>query len=85
MHVSHALENTDYLTICEDTLKRFYEKIKPFDTTLSIGAESGMRKGKAVLRMVRWELLVKKDIPELRSYLVAHVGSLTLRLNTALL
>lgn len=71
--------------LCEDTLKRFYEKIKPFDDTLSIGAESCTRKGKAVPKMVRWELLVKKDIPELRSYLVAHVGSLTLRLNTALL
>ncbi|KAH7312841.1 hypothetical protein BKA65DRAFT_516763 [Rhexocercosporidium sp. MPI-PUGE-AT-0058] len=71
--------------LCEDTLKRFHEKIKPFDATLSIEAESGMRKGKTVPKMVRWELLVKKDIPELRSYLVAHVGSLTLRLNTALL
>lgn len=71
--------------LCEETLKRFYEKIKPFDSTLSIGAENAMRKGKAVPKMVRWELLVKKDIPELRSYLVAHVGSLTLRLNTALL
>lgn len=71
--------------LCEDILKRFYEKIKPFDATLQIGAGSGMRKGKAVPKMVRWELLVKKDIPELRSYLVAHVGSLTLRLNTALL
>jgi hypothetical protein len=71
--------------LCEDTLKRFYEKIKPFDATLSIGAESGIRKGKALPKMVRWELLVKKDIPELRSYLVAHVGSLTLRMNTALL
>jgi hypothetical protein len=28
---------------------------------------------------------VKKEIPEFRSYLVAHVGSLNLRLNTALL
>jgi hypothetical protein len=71
--------------LCEDALKRFYEKIKPFDATLSIGAESGIRKGKALPKMVRWELLVKKDIPELRSYLVAHIGSLTLRLNTALL
>ena len=71
--------------LCEDTLKQFYEKIKPFDTTLAIGAESRIGKGKAVPKMVRWELLVRKDIPELRSYLVAHVGSLTLRLNTALL
>jgi len=39
----------------------------------------------AVPRMVRWELLLKKDIPEFRSYWVAHVGSLALRLNTAML
>lgn len=71
--------------LCEDTLKRFYEKIKPFDATLSVGADNGTRRVKVVPKMVRWELLVKKDIPELRSYLVAHVGSLSLRLNTALL
>jgi hypothetical protein len=28
---------------------------------------------------------VKKDIPELRSYLVAHVGYLNMQLSTALL
>jgi hypothetical protein len=71
--------------LCEDTLKRFYEKLKPFDTTLSIAADKDMRRVKALPKMVRWELLVKKDIPEFRSYLVAHVGSLTLRLNTSLL
>jgi len=69
--------------LCEETLKRFYEKIKPFDETL--GASSRKSKAKAAPRMVRWELLVKKDIPELRTYLVAHVGSLNVRLNTALL
>lgn len=35
--------------------------------------------------MVRWELLVRKKVPELRTYLVAHIGSLGLRLSTALL
>jgi hypothetical protein len=69
--------------LCEETLKRFYEKIKPFDE--SLGVSSRKSKVKAAPRMVRWELLVKKDIPELRTYLVAHVGSLSLRLNTALL
>jgi hypothetical protein len=67
--------------LCEETLKRFYEKIKPFDATL--GASSQTPKLRAAPRMARWELLVKKDIPEFRSYLVAHVGSLTLRLSTA--
>ena len=71
--------------LCEDTLKRFYEKIQPFEN--SLGGAAGKDKGKAkkVPRMVRWELLVRKEIPELRSYLVAHVGSLNLRLSTALL
>ena len=68
---------------CGETLRRFYEKIRPFEDTL--GAASTQSKLKAVPRMVRWELLVKKDVPELRSYLVAHVGSLNLRLSTALL
>lgn len=69
--------------LCEETLKRFYEKLKPFDETL--GASSRKSKVKAAPRMVRWELLVKKDVPEFRTYLVAHVGSLNIRLNTALL
>jgi hypothetical protein len=69
--------------LCEETLKRFFEKIKPFDDTL--GAASRASKLKAAPRMVRWELLVKKDVPEFRSYLVAHVGSLNLRLSTAML
>ena len=68
---------------CEDTLKRFYEKIKPFDE--SLGVQSKKSKLKAAPRMVRWELLIKKDIPEFRTYLLAHVGCLNLRLTTALL
>lgn len=69
--------------LCEETLKRFYEKIKPFDAAL--GSSSRSSKLTAAPRMVRWELLIKKDIPEFRSYLVAHVGSLNLRLSTAAL
>ncbi|PMD29355.1 hypothetical protein L207DRAFT_445554 [Hyaloscypha variabilis F] len=69
--------------LCEDTLKRFFEKIKPFDEALGLGTK--VPKLRVAPRMVRWELLVKKDIPEFRCYLVAHVGSLNLRLNTALL
>ncbi|TVY17790.1 Protein VTS1 [Lachnellula arida] len=69
--------------LCEDTLKRFYEKILPFDESLGSGSKTSRLK--ATPRMVRWELLVKKDVPEFRTYLVAHVGSLNLRLNTVLL
>lgn len=67
--------------LCDETLKTFYKKIEPFDG--SLGEASKKSKFKAAPRMVRWELLVKKDIPELRTYLVAHVGTLNLRLNTA--
>ncbi|CZR68156.1 uncharacterized protein PAC_18055 [Phialocephala subalpina] len=68
---------------CGETLQRFYVKVRPFED--SLGAASTRSKLKATPRMVRWELLIKKDVPELRSYLVAHVGALNLRLNTALL
>lgn len=68
---------------CGETLGRFYKKVQPFESALGTGSKQS--KSKAALRMVRWELLVKKDVPELRSYLVAHVGSLNLRLSTALL
>ncbi|CZR53521.1 uncharacterized protein PAC_03400 [Phialocephala subalpina] len=66
--------------LCQETLARFLEKIKPFDESLALGSRSSRLK--AVPRMVRWELLVKKDIPEFRSYLVAHVGALNLRIST---
>jgi hypothetical protein len=67
---------------CEDTLQRFYDKIRPFQDSLGSTTKS---KWKASPRMVRWELLVKKDIPELRTYLVAHVGYLNMRLSTIIL
>ena len=68
---------------CGEALERFYKKIQPFEGSLA--ADSRQSRLKAAPRMVRWELLIKKDIPELRTYLVAHVGSLNLRLSTALL
>jgi len=58
-------------------------KIEPFNKKL--GAASQSSRMKAAPRMVRWELLIRKDIPEFRTYLVAHVGFLQLRLNTAVL
>ena len=67
---------------CGDTLQRFYGKIRPFEESLGNTTRS---KWKATPRMVRWELLVKKDIPELRTYLVAHVGYLNMRLSTIIL
>lgn len=69
--------------VCEDALKRFYEKILPFDE--SLGRGSSISKLKATPRMARWELLITKEVPEFRTYLVAHVGSLDLRLNIVLL
>ncbi|KAF8857769.1 hypothetical protein BDZ45DRAFT_674515 [Acephala macrosclerotiorum] len=69
--------------LCCDTLQRFYDKIRPFEE--SLGKASAKSRIKASPRMVRWELLIRKDVPEVRSYLVAHVGSLQLRLSTALL
>ena len=66
---------------CVKTLERFHDKIKPFED--SLGAQSNMTKLRAAPRMVRWELLLKKDLPELRQYLMAHVGYLNLELSTA--
>jgi hypothetical protein len=68
---------------CEGTLRRFYEKIRPFEG--SLGAQSVRGKVRAAPRMVRWELLMKKEIPELRTYLVAHVGYLNMRLGVAMM
>lgn len=66
---------------CVETLNRFAKRIEPFQA--SLGEGSKRTKLRAAPRMVRWELLVKKDIPELRTYIVAHVGNLNLQLNTA--
>jgi hypothetical protein len=67
---------------CGAALERFYEKIRPFENSLGSKAQSTF---KAAPRMVRWELLVRKDVPELRTFLVAHVGYLNMRLGTAML
>ncbi|GFG17846.1 putative Invasion-inducing protein TIAM1/CDC24 [Aspergillus udagawae] len=66
---------------CVETLQRFHDKIKPFED--SLGSHSQMTRLQAAPRMVRWQLLVKKDLPELRQYLMAHVGYLNLELSTA--
>jgi hypothetical protein len=68
---------------CGTALERFHEKIRPFEESLGIATTKD--KWKASPRMVRWELLIKKDVPELRTYLVAHVGDLNMRLSTAIL
>jgi hypothetical protein len=72
---------------CRETLERFWERLRPFEDVLGEGVGKRDAKGawKKAPRMVRWELLVRKEVPELRTYLVAHVGSLNLRLSTALL
>ncbi|TAQ86636.1 hypothetical protein B7494_g5061 [Chlorociboria aeruginascens] len=92
-HRLEAVKHADYFPeivalkfaacLCTDTLERFHERFKPFDDSLGVGSHTSRLK--AVLRMVRWELPVKKDIPEFRSYLVVHVGSLNLRLSTTML
>nr|WDW19289.1 hypothetical protein [Penicillium meliponae] len=66
---------------CVQTLQRFQERIKPFED--SLGSQSQKTRLQAAPRMVRWQLLIKKDLPELRQYLVAHVGYLNLELSTA--
>ena len=68
---------------CVDTLQRFHKKIKPFEDSLA--RHSKQSTIKAAPRMVRWELLMRKELPEFRSYLFAHVEYLNLQLSTALL
>ncbi|KAJ6016553.1 hypothetical protein N7540_011144 [Penicillium herquei] len=53
---------------CIGTLERFHKRVQPFEGSLS--AQSKMKKLRAAPRMVRWELLLKKDLPDLRQYLV---------------
>jgi hypothetical protein len=44
-------------------LERFWETVRPLEESLG----EGRGVWKAALRMVRWELLVKKEVPELRT------------------
>lgn len=68
---------------CKDTLERFREKIKPFENSFGSNVQKSRIRNSP--RMVLWELLIKKDIPELRTYLVAHVGYINLMITTSLL
>ena len=70
--------------MCEYTLDEFAGKLKQFDslTTSNVGCSSRMDKMRLWGKKLRWGFCMEEEVMKLRADLVAHVGSLNMRLIT---
>lgn len=70
--------------MCQHPLDEFAEKLKKFE---SLETPQGKKMGKLEAmklwgKKLRWGFCMEEEVVKLRSYLVAHVGSLNMRLMT---
>ena len=65
---------------CRHPLEEFLRKIKKYDDTLGIAAQSSASRIKGVLRRVDWVWSKKDEIQKLQSYLNVHVGTINMLL-----
>lgn len=70
--------------MCQYPLDEFASKLKKFDSLITgkAGFVSGMDKVKMWGKKLRWGFYMEEEVMKLRAYLVAHVGSLNMRLIT---
>lgn len=62
---------------CAFVLQDFYEKL---DTYKRLGQEEKQRSARRSGKMIRWELTMKEDVRNLRTYLQVHTSTLIARL-----
>jgi hypothetical protein len=76
---------------CQWVLNDFAGKLRKYEGSLGESSTSAVGKGKLAgagkkvkdaKRKVEWEVKMKQEVQTLRAYLVAHVGSLNMRLMT---
>jgi hypothetical protein len=65
---------------CKFVLDSFLMKLKKYDKSLEHGKTQGWAIDSA--KKVKWELAMKTDVQELRTYLMMHTSSLNMRLST---
>jgi hypothetical protein len=65
---------------CQYVLRNFLEKLKEYEKSLAYGKTSGLVVDST--KKVKYELVMKTEVQNLRAYLTMHIGSLNLRLST---
>jgi hypothetical protein len=65
---------------CKFVLDSFLTKLKTYGKSLEHGKTRGWAVDSA--KKVKWELAMKNDVQELRTYLMMHTSSLNMRLST---
>ena len=70
--------------MCQYPLDEFAGKLKKFDSLITdnAGVSSKVDKVKLWGKKLRWGFCMEEEVMKLRAYLVAHVGSLNMRLMT---
>ncbi|KAI9879741.1 MAG: hypothetical protein M1830_007366 [Pleopsidium flavum] len=66
---------------CQYVLEEFAEKVTKYKKSLGFGERAG--KLRKLERKARWRLEMKDAVLKLRAYLIAHVGSINMRLMTS--
>ena len=67
--------------MCQYPLDEFAGKSKKFDSliTCNVACSSRMDKMRLLGKKLRWDFCMEEEVMKLRAYLVAHVGSLSMR------
>lgn len=68
--------------MCQHPLNEFASKLKKFETLGEDPATSGRSRVKLYTLKLRWGFTMEEEVQRLRAYLIAHVGSLNMRLTT---
>ncbi|MCJ1422765.1 hypothetical protein MMC29_000645 [Sticta canariensis] len=66
---------------CQFVLDNFATKLKKYEASLDVGRSRGRLVDGAT--KLKWSLMIKTDVQELRAYLSAHTSSLNMRLTIA--
>lgn len=82
---SHQISTIDGLKLaalnCQFVLDDFRTKLRKYKASLEAGSSKGVLRDGAA--KIRWSLMMKKDVQDLRAYLSGHTSSLNMRLSIA--
>jgi hypothetical protein len=65
---------------CQFVLESFAEKLKKYEGSLEFGHSRGWVVDTA--KKIKWEMAMKREVQDLRAYLLAHTSTLNMRIST---
>lgn len=65
---------------CQFVLESFSERLKKYEKSLEYGHSHGWVVDTA--KKIKWEVAMKREVQDLRAYLVAHTSTLNMRIST---